>query len=130
LREYREAYELDMKEMAKKRRQQQAFIIDRLLKKWLSLAMEPKEIEGHGYADDQSARAAAIVVKLLERDAKLWNLDLKAAAEEGSVSTATINWYIIQQLSNRSDCQGVEPGSGGQSLQVLELHSGEDDLDS
>lgn len=140
---YHEAADTDCVEYRNDKRQQQGRIVDALLKRWLPVAMAEnfalmrfRVVDGEQVqvldenAYDEQSKAAAIVIKLLERNARLWNLDLtKEDAQGNNVTAETINFYINQQvaasLAPRGAALDIEA-----TVEVLELHAGEGDIDS
>jgi hypothetical protein len=144
LQKYHEAADADCVEYRNSKRQQQGRIIDALLKRWLPVAMADKfammrfrVVDGKEVqvldenAYDEQSKAAAIVIKLLERDARLWNLDL--AKEEGkgnSVSADKINLYINQQVAALSAPKGGAIDVDATPVEALELHAGNGDIDT
>lgn len=140
---YHEAADADCVEYRNDKRQQQGRIVDSLLKRWLPVAMAPnfalnrfRVVDGHQVmildenAYDEQSKAAAIVIKLLERNARLWNLDLtKESDNSKNVTAETINFYINQQVA-----ASLAPKGGAidvdSEVERLELHAGEGDIDS
>jgi len=141
LAKYHEAADEDCVAYRNQKRQKQGWIIERLLKRWLPVALAEnfalnrwRVVNGESVqvldenAYDEQIKAAAIVIKLLEREAKLWGLELTKINEQASnsVTTETINYYISQQVAlHTAEKEGGEPFK-----ERLELHAGENDIDT
>lgn len=141
---YHEAADEDCKDFRNRQRHQQDLIIEGLLKRWLPVAaaeklhvlrmrMEDGEMQPvmDENAYDEQAKASAIVIKLLERKTKLWNLDLTPDNKNvGNVTPDTISLYIIQQLQGKLQHGGAIDVDSSVQREGLELTSGDGDIDS
>jgi hypothetical protein len=116
LSKYHEAADADCVQFRNRQRQQQGLIIDNLLKFWMPIAIADRlnnqrsrivEDEEQALLNERTfneeLRATTIVIKLLEREAKLWNLDRMSDEEDlDGVPSEKLGLYILHQLGEQS----------------------------